>query len=63
MEKKYVPLVYSPHIFILSARVFDSDGRKQKEKEVADGLIIYIPIFLLYGKYVPFVLKICNDLK
>lgn len=28
-----------------------------------EGLTIYISTFLLYCKYVPFVLKICNDLK
>lgn len=58
MRKNYVPPYY--HMINWS---FLFQGGEQKEKEAADGLVIYISIFLLYCKYVPFVLKICNDLK
>lgn len=61
MGKNYVPL-HPPYFHMINWR-FLFQGGEQKEKEVADGLVIYVSIFLLYYKYVPFVLKICNDLK
>lgn len=57
----YAPLL-SPYFPVINWSLLFWGG-EQKEKEVADELVIYRSIFLLYCKYVPFVLKICNDLK